>query len=472
MNGLDATEIKLSNLEKNIRIDSKVYKKIYIKIDEDLKKHEYTLLGDQAEIMKKGIFDIKAECYTDKGIPFVRIGNLKDMIIDDSDIIYIPETENEKNFTTCLKKNDIILSKTAYAAASLVTLEECNTSQDTVAIKLKPNINSYFLVAFLNSKYGYYQMERWFTGNIQMHLNLEDSKNIIIPKLNLIFQKRIELIFKCALKIRNEIRNCYNSAERLLLEELDLNINEFKGKNVAIKSFFSSFGVSGRLDSEYYNPKYDLLKEKIINNAKYVKSIKDIKISNHRGLQPRYSKNGELNVINSKHILKRGLDYENFQKTDLINWDIQSKARVFKEDILTYTTGANIGRTSIYMKEEKALASNHVNILRIRNENPYYIAFVLNSMVGKLQTEKLSVGSAQAELYPKDIDSFIIPFIDQDIQEKIKIKVIEAFGLQNKFDKLLQIEKEAVEKAIEENEDVAMEWIEFQLNKFNIKLEI
>ena len=113
-----------------------------------------------------------------------------------------------------------------------------------------------------------------------------------------------------------------------------------------------------------------------------------------------------MNVINSRHILERELDHKNFEKTNSDSWDTQIKARIYRNDILTYTTGANIGRTQVYLSNEKALASNHVNILRIEHENPVYVAFVLNSKIGRLQTEQLSAGSTQQELYPKDIDNF------------------------------------------------------------------
>jgi restriction endonuclease S subunit len=58
-------------------------------------------------------------------------------------------------------------------------------------------------------------------------------------------------------------------------------------------------------------------------------------------------------------------------------------------------------RTQVYLSSERAFASNHVNLLRIIGENPIYVAFVINSKIGRLRTEKLSAGSAQQELYPK-----------------------------------------------------------------------
>lgn len=144
---------------------------------------------------------------------------------------------------------------------------------------------------------------------------------------------------------------------------------------------------------------------------------------------------------------------------------------MFRGDILIYTTGANIGRTNVYYSDEKALASNHVNILRIQGENPYYVGFVLNSIVGRLQTEKYSAGSAQAELYPKDIDQFLNPFVEEKIQNEICQKAEQSLELRKKSRKLLDIAKEGVEKAIEVNEAFATDWIESQLSELGVELK-
>ncbi len=100
-----------------------------------------------------------------------------------------------------------------------------------------------------------------------------------------------------------------------------------------------------------------------------------------------------------------------------------------------------------------------MNILRIKNENPIYVSFVMNSVLGRLQTEKLSAGSAQQELYPKDIDNFLIPFIKKESEVVICNKVLESLHLQQQSQRLLEAAKQAVEMAIEEGEDKAMEFI-------------
>jgi len=197
---------------------------------------------------------------------------------------------------------------------------------------------------------------------------------------------------------------------------------------------------------------------KIITANKY-RRIKDVRSYNQRGLQPIYVENGDLDIINSKHILNETLDYNNFEKTNSSYWETQEKARVFEGDILTYTTGANIGRTQIYQSDKKALASNHVNIIRLKEENPFYVAFVINSEIGRLQTEKRSAGSAQAELYPKDLDEFIIPIINESAQNEIIEKLQQSVQLRKQSKHLLEIAKQAVEMAIETDENTAMEFI-------------
>ncbi|MCA2643250.1 MULTISPECIES: restriction endonuclease subunit S [unclassified Microcystis] len=225
---------------------------------------------------------------------------------------------------------------------------------------------------------------------------------------------------------------------------------------------------SGRLDAEYYQPKYDQLIEAINSSGLFTKKIKDIQRFNTRGLQPIYSEYGTLNVINSRHILEQHLDYDNFEKTELVNWNFQEKARVYRNDILIYTTGANIGRTNIYLSDEKALASNHVNILRLNQENQIYVGFVINSLIGRLQTEKLSAGSAQAELYPRDIDNFLIPFIAEEKQEQVINHYVLSLERKQKSKQLLEIAKIGVEKAIETDEETATAWINQQLESLDI----
>lgn len=184
--------------------------------------------------------------------------------------------------------------------------------------------------------------------------------------------------------------------------------------------------------------------------------MKSIATFNQRGDQPRYVIDGELKIINSRHILEQHLDYDNFERTTADEWNSFPLARVFKDDILIYTTGANVGRANVYLSEERALASNHVNILRIENANPRYVGFVLNSLIGRMQTRQIITGSAQAELYSNAIEQFLVPFVFESVQENIIKNVEESFLTKQKSKQLLELAKRAVEVAIERDENAAL----------------
>jgi len=460
LNGLEISEIKFSELISDNRIDAEVYEKQYVAIEEQLSQHPTKLLGDITQTLRKGIFDVNASAYSNSGVPFIRITNLRGMQIQ-GDFVHIPEAVDRENHKTHLNKGDIVLSKTAYAAASLVTLEECNVSQDTVAMKLEPNcgIRSDFLVIYLNTQGGLALLRRWFTGNIQMHLNLVDCANISVPVLSDTFQNRIGTLFWEGVEKRQASESDFKAAQTILLEHIDY--ADFQDlANVSFKSFSESFAASGRLDAEFYQPKYDELFKRIHANADYVKTVGEMETFNARGLQPVYAEHGTLAVINSRHILEDGLDHDGFERTEDSCWDTQERARVLRNDILVYTTGANIGRSQPYLSDEPALASNHVNILRIKGEDPLYVAFVTNSLIGRMQTDRLSAGTAQAELYPKDVSQFVIPFVSKPKQQEITTRLLQAREKKTESHRLLEKAKQAVEIAIEKGEAAAMAYLE------------
>ena len=74
-------------------------------------------------------------------------------------------------------------------------------------------------------------------------------------------------------------------------------------------------------------------------------------------------------VINSRHILEARVDYEGLERTSTEWLKINERARLQPGDILTYTTGAKIGRTAHFALSDPAVASNHVNILRLSKGN-------------------------------------------------------------------------------------------------------
>ena len=270
------------------------------------------------------------------------------------------------------------------------------------------------------------------------------------PNINTENQELVRNVIIEANSLLNQSNALYFQAENLLLKELGIKDIDLPHEPCYEINSADTI-IANRIDAEHYQPRYGKLLSIIQKKAKYCRQVREFRSFNARGEQPIYANKGNLRVINSRHILEQHLDYGNFEQTHEQNWNLQSNARVFKYDILTYTTGAYVGRTNIYFENERALASNHVNILRLREENPIYVGVVLNSIIGRLQTRRLVTGSAQVELYTGDIDKFIIPFIDTKKQEHISSLVEESYRAKREAKALLEEAKKKVEDMIEKD---------------------
>lgn len=467
MDGLEAVEMKFMEVRYDnlsFRKDAEYFLKHYVQDAKTLHSKGSKKLVDITFKIDVGFVGPMVKEYRDRGVALLQTKNIDAFFIDENDVKYITLRFHKELYKSQIKKHDVLLARSgSFGKASIYLNEEIINSSDIIIVEADTNkINPFYLTAFLNSRLGVNQLLRYASGGLQGHVNLTILENLKIPILDKGFQNSIEKIITEAYEVKCQSEVLYKQVEALLLGELSLHKWQPTSANTEVKSFKNSFLESGRLDAEYYQPKYDEVEFAIKNKSNYFKTISEIRTFNVRGLQPEYFEDGDLDVINSKHILENTLDYNNFEKTKNNYWDLNSRARVYKNDILTYTTGANIGRTHVYLNDKKALASNHVNILRIKDENPIYVGFVMNSILGRLQTEKLSAGSAQQELYPKDIDNFLIPFISKESQEVMCNNVLESLNLQQQCQQLLEAAKQAVEIAIEEGEDKATEFITAQ----------
>ncbi|KKP88718.1 MAG: hypothetical protein UR93_C0009G0006 [Berkelbacteria bacterium GW2011_GWA2_35_9] len=246
---------------------------------------------------------------------------------------------------------------------------------------------------------------------------------------------------------KNKSKQKYLEAQKLLNNYLQIDNNFGPNKTFSIP--FSQ--LESRLDGEFYQPKYNKLFS-LLGKIK-TKSIKEISSYNFRGLQPEYMEHSNYKVLTSQYILDKDIDYECLPSITERIYNKQTDYHIKFGDIVTYTTGAYVGRTQTWIESEiNAVASNHVNILRIKEYNPIYIGFVINSLVGKMQIERLVTGAAQAELYPSDIEKLIIPIVPTEIQEKIAKLYLEHHKLQKESKELLEEAKQKVEDLIDKGE--------------------
>jgi type I restriction enzyme, S subunit len=240
-------------------------------------------------------------------------------------------------------------------------------------------------------------------------------------------------------------------------------------ETVAVQSFTKSFLSSGRLDAEYYQPKYDEVEQHIKKysggwdylgnkflvetgeySEKYFQKSENLKFY----IRNTNISQGQINVDNDYYV-----DPNNFSKL------------VQAGDILTARVGA-IGSFGTVEKElSGSIYSDNVlslRLIQIEHFLPDVYTLYFNTKPNRELMDKFSGGSVQPLITQTSIKSLPIPIFDFQFQQKINLRLHESFELKQKSKQLLEIAKTGVERAIETDEATAKTWINQQLKALDL----
>jgi len=234
--------IKLPKVEDEriylAEIESELYKRIeplfyhpkYIKALEALKNGYFPLffLGKISESIVSGATPLaKGKDYTskDKGVPFVRIVNVKNGEISLENVLYIKREIHETMLRRSqLKPMDVLLSIAGTIGITAVVpeyIKEANINQALARIRLKDTImingdkvrlNPYYVAVFLESQIGKMLTQRFSRPVVQANINLEEVSAIEVPVPPSTIQE----------KIANEVRRRKKEAEKLRKEAKEI----------------------------------------------------------------------------------------------------------------------------------------------------------------------------------------------------------------------------------------------------------
>lgn len=347
----------------------------------------------------------------------------------------------------------------------MVLKKDLPSSANQNLAQVKPNlneINPYYLNIFLNCNFGQKIFERLATGNVQPWLNLGQIENIKIPIFSNNFQSHIESFVKSSYEKLEDSKNLYKEAENLLLKELDLVDFKTSDENISIKSFKDSFMQTGRLDSEYYQAKYDEI-EKIISEQRSFTYIKNE--FNHIKTFFDKSKNGYNYIEISDVNVSDGTNVCNYVETQ--DLPANAKINVKNGDLLVSTVRPYRGAVTIIdTSENDLIVSGAFTVLRKKENskiNTQVLQVLLRTNIYKELLLKYNVGTSYPVIKDDDVLNLVIPIIDISIQNKIEEKIKKSFLLKEESKRLLDLAKKAVEIAIEKDENEAVEFINEQI---------
>lgn len=457
---LDVSVLKLSEVRQDnakFRFDDGYFSKLSVFTHRRMENLPHVRLGDTASVFRKGIFDIKASSYTDSGIPFVRISDLGEGLINPDKVTFIPESVHRAEWKTALAYGDLVMSKTAYPAAAFVNLAECNVSQDTIAVRLKPKwrerLKSGFVVAFLRCRYGLALMGRQFQGNVQAHLSLPDGKKLPIPLFSENFHERVHGLFVSADARRKVALESMETAERVLSEGLGLSVWK-PPDQLAYTHRFSDVFAAGRLDAAYFSPRVKQLTE--ILGADEI-CIRNVAPARHEEFTPVGA--GEFDYIEISDVRSDGT----VGSSRLQYAEAPSRATwyVHAGDVVTSTVRPNRRLSATIAPEQDGfVCSSGFVVLEPREVSPELLLTYLRlPPICELMDLHTS-----ASMYPaiSERDLLTLPFrrVSETTEREIVATVRRAHAARREARDLLENSKRAVEIAIEKSEDAALRYLE------------
>ena len=133
-----------------------------------------------------------------------------------------------------------------------------------------------------------------------------------------------------------------------------------------------------------------------------------------------------------------------------------------KKGTILFSKDGSVGIAYHLRQDFSGITSSAILHLNIRDEKrviPEYLTLALNSKLVQMQAERDAGGSIILHWRVSEIENVVVPIIDYTKQKKIAELIEESFLLKKQSEHLLEVAKKAVEIAIEQNEETAMNYI-------------
>lgn len=402
------------------------------------------------------------------GCPIYRMNEIHNMLCD-IDVDKYADISKDDYAHFALKQGDVLFNRTnsfEWVGRTGVYYPTSNNEERTFAsylVRFNPTqetILPEYLCTFLNSRYGVWDIKRRARQSInQTNVNPEEVKEIDIPLLRMDIQLKIQKYFKFANVLRLQSRLAYDEANQHLNQLFGIDNFVLTDGTITEKKY-TDFVSSTRLDAEYYRPKYD----ELINLVKSHQSgygklemlflIKDRNYIPEDGCLYKYI---ELSNI--------GSDGSITGHTEALGEDLPSRARriVRAGDLIVSSLEGSLNSCAIIPeKYDGAICSTGFYVLTPKDINVETALVLFKSQLMQALMTRVCSGSIMAGMNTDEFANLIVPKIDQHTQHVIAEIIQDCAQKREESIRLLELAKTAVEIAIEQGEENAMNFLKIK----------
>ncbi len=446
--------VELQKVEGNseIRLESDFWikEKVQFKSVKGADVEAFSQYGTSKELNEDG-----------NGYPVLRLNEFDSFFIHEPakycDIIDV-ETFNSLK----LKKDDVLICRTngnpKYVGKAALVPRDYEYAFASYLYRIRPNlniINPATLVAYMNSRYGRTEIERLSLVGNQANFSPAKFRQIEIPVLDHELQKLISKIINLAYRKLQEAKDHYLHAEKILIKELGLLSWKSSHDQIAICTLQEARKAE-RIDAEYYQPQYveisKLLSQYGAQSVNDSCNLHDKNFTPQKQTEYKYIELGDIGPYGD--ILHCTIDFGKF---------LPSRARriVHTGDVIISSIEGSLQKCAYITDDyDGALCSNGFYVLSSNIINPETLLVLFKSAPIQGLLKKNCAGAILSSYKKENLLNLEIPIITSYVQEEIAELIKKSFRLRNECETIIEVSKHAIEKAIVQDEQSAISYIE------------
>ena len=393
--------------------------------------------------------------YTDKGILFIRSGQLNDFFLDLTDKVYISENTHRKMQRSVIKGRDVLVATVgATIGAVAITpeiIKEANCNQAVGILRTdEKRLNPYYLAIYLSSPYGKEQILRQSSGGARDNLDPFELKRIRVILPSITSQQKVEQIVKDAFQLKKESEADYQKSQKLLNEALGLTGIEER-REMTFWRWSDEVDIVLRIDPNYYQKYFQEMKARRAE----VKTTKLEKLSlliDYGTVPTSPDAPPELGTpyltgknIQPNELVLDKLDYLYTNTTH----SIRNKA-IEAGDVLITQMGT-VGNAAVMSEGQGGwfFGSFLIRVRPNKSVSPEWLALVINSDFGKQQIQQaMTTATVRTNTDLPTIKSLEIPVIDKKKETEIVNLYIQSRDKKVLSKQKLQEAKDFVENLV------------------------
>ena len=424
------------------------------------KRLRFSTLGKEVDFIGSGHTPYKHDVSSGE-IPFITVECIGDLEFFDEKTKRITNEQYKSEYKNkIISQGSVVCTikrRICKAYPFLSKTKKMALNQDVALIRPKANLLSGFLAVYFNCSFGQGLADSLKTEQMNPYISLVNLAKLPVPLMGTNFQKKIEDVVSDSQTIKSQSDDEYVQAQTILLSELGLAKWQPKPRLTFVKNYSSTQRVE-RIDADYFQPKYEEIVRAIKSYAggwDRLRNLLNLKAQNHHPEDKQEYKYIELaNIAGNGEI------------TDCMiaqGQDLPSRARrkVTMGDVIVSSIEGSLGSIALISEEyDQALCSTGFHVVNSKTFNSETLLVLLKSIVGQLQLKKGCSGTILTAINKDEFGKVILPIISEKKQTQIQKKVTESFNLRKQSKHLLDCAKRAVEMAIDQDEQTAIDWLE------------